>query len=87
MTVSAKVSQVMLVQAAGSAVAPVNGPPDHVTELVCPAVGALSVALEGVAATAEDAVSNSATKVNPTHFSSFISAPQEGSEPLVRSTP
>ena len=68
LTVSAKVSQVTLVQAAGSAVAPVNGPPDHVTELVCPAAGALRVALEGVEATAEDTINNSAAKMDPNHF-------------------
>ena len=74
MTVRAKVSQVTLVQAAGSAVAPVNGPPDHATELVCPAVGALSVALEGVAATAED-TANNATIMGTTHLLSFILTP------------
>src|SRR6266404_246265 len=67
----------MLVQTAGLAVAPVNGPPDHASELVCPAAGALSVALEGVAATAEDTISISATKVGPTHFPSCISSPPE----------
>jgi len=67
-TVSAKVSQFTLVQAAGSAVAPESGPPDHAIELVCPAAGAFSVALEGIEATAEDTIKNSAAKVSPNHF-------------------
>jgi hypothetical protein len=49
-------------------VAPVSGPPDHAIELVCPAAGAFSVALEGVEATAEDTIKNSAAKVSPNHF-------------------
>ena len=64
---SAKVSQLTLVHAAGSAVAPLNGPPDHEIELVCPAAGAFRVALEGVEATAEETINNSAAKVNPNH--------------------
>jgi len=62
-----EVSQVMLVQARDQPW-PSEWSADHATELVCPAVGALSVALEGVAATAEDTISNSAAKVNPTTF-------------------
>ena len=42
--------------------APLNGPPVHEIELVCPAAGAFRVALEGVEATAEETINNSAAK-------------------------